>query len=303
MRFFSLSKCFWYSNYKNIVSLNLFKYFKRIFKLEKLLITGSGNEAGLSRGGRNNQGRITIRSRGGFRWRVKNRFVDFWRRLNYWGFLFKYVRDPRRSSLLGLIVYRNGLISFLLIPELLKIGECVFTGDSYQNSKDIYIQRFFKKKFYDRTKNNGDTFLLKNISIGTLVYNVEIFPRLGGQLIRSAGVFGILISKDTMTNTVVLKLNSGWKVILSSNCLASVGVVQNIKHNTFSLKKAGIVRLLGRRPKVRGVAMNAVDHPHGGGRGKTSGGTQPLSPWGWITKARKTVSKKKRLLKKYRSFK
>lgn len=266
------------------------------------LISGKNYETGISRGGRNNQGRITVRSRGGFRWRQKIRFVDFWRKVNDWGFLIKFIRDPVRTAVLGLVAYKNGLLSFFITPLGINVGDCFFTGDNTWLNKDLYMQHSFTLKYNRSGANLGDSILLKNMNLGAFIYNVEMYPGRGGQLVRSAGTFGILMSKDEKLNTVVIKLNTGWKMLLSGNCMASIGIVNNEEHKTFQLEKAGKVRNYGRRPKVRGVAMNAVDHPHGGGRGKTSGGHRALSPWGKITKHRKTISKKKRLLVNFKRF-
>jgi large subunit ribosomal protein L2 len=139
--------------------------------------------------------------------------------------------------------------------------------------------------------------------VGVEVSNVELKPGFGGQVCRAAGTFAVLVKKDPVTQTVILKLKSGWFLRVSEKCLATLGMVSNIQHKFFVKRKAGFVRNFGRRPVVRGVAMNPIDHPHGGGEGKASGGKTPKTPWGLGTKGRKTVSKRTRKRKAFYRFK
>lgn len=224
--------------------------------------------------GRNNHGKITVRHQGGGN-KQRYRRLDFQRlNTNLWVVGFEY--DPNRNAFLAKVKdLETQEINYILAPEGLNILDKI-------SSKDIFANRL----------NIGDSFLLQNIPNGTLIYNIELQQGLGGQLIRSAGTFAKVLYK-TQTNDVVLQLISGEKRILSGSCKASIGMVSNRFYHNIKIGKAGKSRWLNIRPTVRGVAMNPVDHPHGGGEGKTSGGRPSVTPWALPTKGQKTRSSKK----------
>ena len=218
-------------------------------------------------GGRNNNGRITVRHRGGGHKR-RFRVVDFKRDKNdVPGKVVNVEYDPNRSARLALINYADGDKRYIIWPQSVKVGDSVVAGDRV----DI---------------KPGNCLPLKNIPLGTMVHNVEMKIGKGGQIIRSAGAYGQLMAKEK--GYVQVKLPSGEVRMILDRCRATVGQVGNLDHEKISLGKAGRTRLLGRRPKVRGVVMNPVDHPHGGGEGRTSGGRHPVTPWGVPTKGYKT---------------
>jgi large subunit ribosomal protein L2 len=218
-------------------------------------------------GGRNNNGRITVRHRGGGHKR-RFRVVDFKRDKNdVPGKVVNVEYDPNRSAHLALINYADGDKRYIIWPQSVKVGDSVVAGDRV----DI---------------KPGNCLPLKNIPLGTMVHNVEMKIGKGGQIIRSAGAYGQLMAKEK--GYVQVKLPSGEVRMILDRCRATVGQVGNVDHEKISLGKAGRTRLLGRRPKVRGVVMNPVDHPHGGGEGRTSGGRHPVTPWGVPTKGYKT---------------
>jgi large subunit ribosomal protein L2 len=218
-------------------------------------------------GGRNNNGRITVRHRGGGHKR-RFRVVDFKRDKNdVPGKVVNVEYDPNRSARLALINYADGDKRYIIWPQSVKVGDTVVAGDRV----DI---------------KPGNCLPLKNIPLGTMVHNVEMKIGKGGQIIRSAGAYGQLMAKEK--GYVQIKLPSGEVRMILDRCRATVGQVGNLDHEKISLGKAGRTRLLGRRPKVRGVVMNPVDHPHGGGEGRTSGGRHPVTPWGVPTKGYKT---------------
>ena len=218
-------------------------------------------------GGRNNFGRITVRHRGGGHKRLY-RFVDFKRCKD--GIFAKVIRiefDPNRSAFIALIRYEDGELSYILAPQNLSIGINIISGPS----AEIHI---------------GNTLFLKDIPIGTVVHNVEMKQKKGGQIARSAGSFVQILGRDS--DYVQLKLVSGEIRMVHNMCRATIGSVSNPDQKNINLSKAGRSRWMGFRPSVRGVAMNPVDHPHGGGEGKTSGGRHPVTPWGKPTKGKKT---------------
>jgi len=218
-------------------------------------------------GGRNNNGRITVRHRGGGHKR-RFRVVDFKRDKNdVPGKVVNVEYDPNRSARLALINYADGDKRYIIWPQSLKVGDSVVAGDRVDITP-------------------GNCLPLKNIPLGTMVHNVEMKIGKGGQIIRSAGAYGQLMAKEK--GYVQVKLPSGEVRMILDRCRATVGQVGNLDHEKISLGKAGRTRLLGRRPKVRGVVMNPVDHPHGGGEGRTSGGRHPVTPWGVPTKGYKT---------------
>ena len=225
-----------------------------------------------STGGRNNQGRITSRRMGGGVKR-KYRVIDFKR--NKFDISAEIIRneyDPNRSSFISLVKYEDGEFRYILCPQKLKIGDKIISGDKVEIKE-------------------GNCLPLKNIPVGTNIHNIELKPGAGGQLIRSGGVSAQLISKED--TYVQIKLVSGEIRNINKNSLATVGVLSNPDQKNIKLGKAGRNRYLGSRPKVRGVVMNPVDHPHGGGEGRTSGRRHPSTPWGVATKGKKTRRNKK----------
>jgi len=222
-------------------------------------------------GGRGAQGRIAVRFRGGGAKRLY-RIVDFKRRkwdvpatvdhLEY---------DPNRTAFIALITYADGEKAYILAPQRLK------TGDTVIASEKVDVKP-------------GNAAPLRSLPIGTIIHNVEMKPMKGGQLARSAGAYAQLVGRDA--GYAQIRLGSGELRMVLDTCMATVGAVSNQDHMNQSLGKAGRVRHMGFRPHVRGVAMNPVDHPHGGGEGKTSGGRNPVTPWGKPTKGRKTRTNK-----------
>lgn len=229
---------------------------------------------GLSKsGGRNNRGRITAFQRGGGHKRVY-RLVDFKRR-EYFGVPASVERieyDPNRTGFIALIKYDNGILSYILAPQRLSVGDRIISDER----ADI---------------KPGNAMPLKNIPIGTILHNIEIKPGKGAQIARSAGAYVQLVGKDA--GYVQLKLRSGELRMVHGDCFATIGAVSNPDQQNINDGKAGRSRWKGRRPHVRGVVMNPIDHPHGGGEGRTSGGRHPVTPWGKPTKGRKTRDKKK----------
>jgi large subunit ribosomal protein L2 len=223
-------------------------------------------------GGRNNTGRITTRHIGGGH-KKRYRLVDFKRnKLNVVATVERLEYDPNRTSFIALIKYSDDSLSYILAPEGLKVGDVVSSGAG----SDIKV---------------GNALPLINIPVGTLLHNVEMKPGKGGQLARSAGSYVQLVGKDR--DFAQLRLASGELRLVHSQCLATIGTVSNADHRNVNYGKAGRLRWMGVRPTVRGVAMNPVDHPHGGGQGKTSGGRHPVTPWGKPTKGKKTRSNKR----------
>ncbi len=224
------------------------------------------------RAGRNNEGEITCRHRGGGAKR-KYRVIDFKRsKLDVPARVAAIEYDPNRTSRLALLFYRDGEKGYILAPQGLNVGDEVVSSDS----ADI---------------KPGNSLPLANIPTGIVLHNIEMKPGRGGQLVRSAGVGAILMAKEG--KYALLRLPSGEVRQVPQRCRATVGQVGNIDHYNVSLGKAGRSRWLGRRPSVRGVAMNPVDHPMGGGEGRSSGGRHPCTPWGKPTKGYKTRSKRK----------
>jgi large subunit ribosomal protein L2 len=219
-------------------------------------------------GGRNNLGRITTRFRGGGHKR-RYRLIDFKRNRADEATVIAVEYDPNRTARIALVQYADGEKSYVVAPDGIKVGEVI----SSSNDADI---------------KNGNT--LPAIPVGTFIHNVELKPGKGAQLARSAGASAQIVAKDEKYCQV--KLPSGEVRMIHSTCKATIGVVSNIDHENISWGKAGRTRWRGRRPHVRGVAMNPVDHPMGGGEGKTSGGGHPVSPWGLPAKGYKTRKKK-----------
>lgn len=235
-------------------------------KPEKSLTEGK-----LRSGGRNNLGRITSFQRGGGH-KQRYRLVDFKRNKdNVVATIERFEYDPNRTAFIALIQYEDGQKSYILAPQRLSVGDKIISGSKV----DI---------------KTGNSLPLKDIPIGTIIHNVEMKPGKGGQLARSAGAYVQIIGREA--GYIQLRLSSGELRIVSGECRATIGAVSNQDQKNISIGKAGRSRWLGRRPVVRGVAMNPVDHPHGGGEGRTSGGRHPVTPWGKPTKGKKTRGKK-----------
>ena len=225
-----------------------------------------------STAGRNATGRITSRRRGGG---VKRRYriIDFKRtKIDIPATVKTIEYDPNRTCHIALLAYADGEKAYILAPNGLKVGDKVESSDN----ADIKV---------------GNSKLLKDIPVGTLVHNVELHPRSGGQLARSAGSYAQLMAKEGAE--ALLRLPSGELRRVKNNCRATIGQVGNLEHEQINIGKAGKNRLRGWRPSVRGVVMNPVDHPHGGGEGRTSGGRHPVTPWGKPTKGAKTRKNKR----------
>ena len=235
-------------------------------KPEKTLTVGLSKS-----GGRNNKGRVTARRRGGGHKRLY-RMIDFKR--NHFEIPAKVERieyDPNRSAFIALLLYDDGKKPYILAPQRLAVGDTVVSS----SKADI---------------KPGNALPLANIPVGTIIHNVELKPGKGGQIARSAGTYVQLVGRDQSYS--ILRLNSGEQRMTRSECMATIGAVSNPDNKNIKLAKAGRSRWLGRRPSVRGVAMNPIDHPHGGGEGKTSGGRHPVTPWGKPTKGKKTRTNK-----------
>jgi large subunit ribosomal protein L2 len=222
-------------------------------------------------GGRNNAGRITARRRGGGHKR-SYRIIDFKRRkFDVAATVERLEYDPNRSAFIALVKYDDGELSYILAPQRLAPGDKVIAGAQVDVKP-------------------GNAMPLSAIPIGTIIHNIELKPGKGSQLARSAGTFAQLVGRDQ--SYAIVRLTSGEQRLILGACMATVGAVSNPDQSNINLAKAGRNRWKGRRPSVRGVAMNPVDHPHGGGEGKTSGGRHPVTPWGKPTKGRRTRSNK-----------
>ncbi len=223
-------------------------------------------------GGRDNFGHVTSRRVGGGHKR-KFRVIDFKRRkFDSEATVERIEYDPNRSAFIALISYEDGEKAYILAPQRLKAGDKVISSQK----ADI---------------KPGNAMPLKSMPVGTIIHNIELKAGKGGQLVRSAGCYAQLVGKDA--GYAQLKLSSGELRVVREECLATVGAVSNPDNQNVSLGKAGRNRWLGNRPVSRGVAMNPVDHPHGGGEGRTSGGRHPVTPWGVPTKGYKTRTNKK----------
>ncbi|MEI8145981.1 MAG: 50S ribosomal protein L2 [Alphaproteobacteria bacterium] len=225
-----------------------------------------------SSGGRNNLGRITVRFRGGGH-KQTYRLVDFKRRtLDVPAKVQRIEYDPNRSAFIALIEYEGGALSYILAPQRLAVGDTVIAGELVDVKP-------------------GNSMPMANMPVGTIVHNVELKLGKGGAIARSAGTYAQIVGRDG--GNVILRLNSGEQRLALGRCVATVGAVSNPDHMNVSIGKAGRNRWLGFRPHNRGVAMNPIDHPHGGGEGRTSGGRHPVTPWGFPTKGKKTRSNKR----------
>ncbi|MCO6050520.1 50S ribosomal protein L2 [Mesorhizobium sp. RP14(2022)] len=224
-----------------------------------------------SSGGRNNYGRVTARFIGGGHKRTY-RVIDFKRRkFDVSATVERLEYDPNRTAFIALLRYDDGELSYIIAPQRLSPGDKVIAGQS----ADV---------------KPGNAMPLQSMPVGTIVHNVELKPGKGGQIARSAGSYAQLVGRDQ--GMAILRLNSGEQRLVHGSCFATVGAVSNPDHGNINLGKAGRSRWLGRRPHNRGVTMNPVDHPHGGGEGRTSGGRHPVTPWGKPTKGKKTRSNK-----------
>ena len=233
---------------------------------EKSLVEGLNKS-----GGRGGGGRIAVRFRGGGAKRLY-RVIDFKRRK--WGVVGKVERleyDPNRKAFIALVRYADGELVYILAPQRLAVGDEVVAGEKVDVKP-------------------GNAAPLSGLPVGTIIHNVELKPMKGGQLARSAGAYAQLVGRDG--GYAQIRLGSGELRMVPDSCMATVGAVSNPDHMNEVLGKAGRVRHKGRRPHVRGVAMNPIDHPHGGGEGRTSGGRHPVTPWGKPTKGRKTRTNK-----------
>ncbi|MFZ6762734.1 50S ribosomal protein L2 [Pseudoroseomonas sp. WGS1072] len=223
-------------------------------------------------GGRNNHGRITVRFRGGGH-KQTYRVIDFKRRkFDVPATVERLEYDPNRTAFIALVKYEDGELAYILAPQRLKVGDTVVAGERV----DI---------------KPGNAMPLGSIPVGTIVHNIEMKPGAGGKIARSAGTYAQLVGKDA--GYAQIKLMSGELRLVRGECIASIGAVSNPDNQNQHLGKAGRSRWLGRKPHNRGVVMNPVDHPHGGGEGRTSGGRHPVTPWGKPTKGYKTRTNKR----------
>ena len=244
-------------NYKKLIKI----------KLEKKLISKQNKT-----GGRNNTGRITVRHIGGG-CKKRYRYILF-KRISFIGIIVNFEYDPNRTAFLAKIFLKDlNIYKYILAPETATLGDLI-----------IYDSNLIDPQL-------GDSTILKNIPTGTLIHNIELKPNKGGQLARSAGCFAYLLEKINNKHARI-KLQSKEQRLISLDCYASVGIVSNSDYNLTKLGKAGKSRWFGIRPTVRGVAMNPIDHPHGGGQGKTSGGRPSVTPKGILTKGKPTRKKK-----------
>ncbi len=226
-----------------------------------------------SSGGRNQHGRITVRFRGGGHKRAY-RLVDFKRRTKFGvpGIVERLEYDPNRTAFIALVKYQDNELAYIIAPQRLKVGDTVVAAEK----ADI---------------KPGNAMPMAAIPVGTIIHNIELKPGAGGKLARSAGTFAQLVGKDQ--GYAQVKLQSGELRVIRSECMASIGAVSNPDNSNQQLGKAGRNRWLGKKPHNRGVVMNPVDHPHGGGEGRTSGGRHPVTPWGKPTKGAKTRNNKR----------
>ena len=228
-------------------------------------------EGKLSTGGRNNNGRITVRFRGGGH-KKTYRLVDFKRdKVDVAAVVERLEYDPNRTAFIALVKYADGDQAYILAPQRLAVGDTVIAG-AYVDVKP------------------GNVMPLGNMPVGTIVHNIEMKIGKGGQIARSAGTYAQIVGRDQ--DYVILRLNSGEQRLVHGRCRGTLGAVSNPDHMNISIGKAGRTRWMGWRPHNRGVVMNPIDHPHGGGEGRTSGGRHPVTPWGKPTKGKKTRSNK-----------
>jgi large subunit ribosomal protein L2 len=233
----------------------------------KVLTKGAKRPAG-----RNNTGRVTVRWQGGGH-KQKYRIVDFKRARHDEPAIVQYIEyDPNRTSFIALIKYKNGDLAYIIAPQRLAAGDVVVAGDKVDVKP-------------------GNAMPLASVPVGTIVHNVEMKPRKGGQIARAAGTYAQYLGRDA--GYALLRLNSGEVRRVRLECKATIGAVSNPDHMNEVLSKAGRNVWRNRRPSVRGTAMNPIDHPHGGGEGRTKGGRHPVTPWGQPTKGYKTRKNKR----------
>jgi large subunit ribosomal protein L2 len=224
-----------------------------------------------SAGGRNNNGHVTVRFRGGGH-KQAYRVIDFKRtKFDAPAVVERLEYDPNRTAFIALVKYQDGELAYILAPQRLSPGHSVVAGENVDVKP-------------------GNAMPAGNIPVGTIVHNVEIKIGKGGQIARSAGTYAQIVGRDQ--DYVILRLNSGEQRLVHGRCMATIGAVSNPDEMNTSIGKAGRKRWLGRRPHNRGVTMNPIDHPHGGGEGRTSGGRHPVTPWGFPTKGKKTRKNK-----------
>jgi large subunit ribosomal protein L2 len=222
-------------------------------------------------GGRNNNGRITVRFRGGGH-KKSYRVVDFKRRkFDAPAQVERLEYDPNRTAFIALIKYEDGELAYILAPQRLAVGDTVVAGEHVDVKP-------------------GNAMPLSSIPVGTIIHNIELKIGKGGQIARSAGSYAQIVGRDQ--EYVIVRLNSGEQRLVNGKCMGTIGAVSNPDHMNISIGKAGRNRWLGFKPHNRGVAMNPIDHPHGGGEGRTSGGRHPVTPWGFPTKGKKTRKNK-----------
>ncbi|HEX2655826.1 MAG TPA: 50S ribosomal protein L2 [Xanthobacteraceae bacterium] len=222
-------------------------------------------------GGRNNNGRITVRFRGGGH-KQTYRVVDFKRRkFDVPARVERIEYDPNRTAFIALLKYQDGELAYILAPQRLAEGDTVIAGQQVDVKP-------------------GNAMPMSSMPVGTIIHNIEFKIGKGGQLARSAGAYAQIVGRDQ--DYVILRLNSGEQRLVHGQCMATVGAVSNPDHMNISIGKAGRKRWMGRKPHNRGVTMNPIDHPHGGGEGRTSGGRHPVTPWGFPTKGKKTRKNK-----------
>ena len=253
---------------RRFMSVSTFEEITKSFPERKLTVALKKS------GGRNNLGRITSRRRGGGHKR-RYRIIDFKRnKFDIPGEVIAIEYDPNRSSRIALVEYKDSERRYIIAPEGIKVGNNILS--SVDNTIPFNV---------------GNTLPLRSIPEGMHIHNIELKPGKGAQMARSAGSSARIMAKEN--NLVSIKLPSGEVRMVPEVCMATIGIVGNKTHENIRIGKAGRSRWLGRRPKVRGVAMNPVDHPHGGGEGRTSGGRHPVSPWGTPAKGYKTRKKNK----------
>ncbi len=250
---------------------------RRFYETIKLPITKKRPEKSLliskkTTAGRNNLGCVTARHRGGGQ-HTQLRIIDFKRSKDEIQAVVKSIEyDPNRSALIALVAYADGEKRYILCPEGLNVGDTILSGEN----TPIKL---------------GNCLTLSNIPLGVEIHNVELSPGRGGAMIRSAGVSCQILAKEG--KYAHLKMPSGEIRLADLRCRATIGKVSNPLHSAYTIGKAGRTRHMGIRPYVRGVAMNPIDHPMGGGEGRAHGGRQPTSPWGWLTKGKKTRKRHK----------
>ena len=222
-------------------------------------------------GGRNNKGHVTSRGIAGGH-KQKYRVIDFKRRkFDVSATVERLEYDPNRTAFIALVTYDDGEQTYILAPQRLNVGDKIIAGNKVDTKP-------------------GNAMLLSQMPVGTIVHNVEMKPGKGGQIARSAGTYAQVVGRDR--GMVIVRLNSGEQRYIRGECMGTVGAVSNPDNSNQTFAKAGRTRWKGRRPLTRGVAKNPVDHPHGGGEGRTSGGRHPVTPWGKPTKGARTRSNK-----------